>query len=318
MFLGIIISFILALVSMFIANILPMNILSASVISLLLGMLLHPFIYKQGHKGINFTKSYLLKLAIILMGTSFQFGQVVSIGKMALIVMIFTLISAFGFGYLFGKLFKMDWKLSSLISAGTGICGGSAIAALSPVIEAKDEHVSYAISATFIFDIVMVLLFPIVGRWLMMSDIGFGLWAGTAINDTSSVVAASYAFSDLAGNYAIIVKLTRTLSIVPVVLIFSLLSGNKKRKIYEIFPWFILVFIIVVIINSFNIIDPSISASLSNLSKLLMVMSLGAIGLSTNFNKMVKSGFLPMLHGFIISLIVVLVSLHVQYVLNIM
>ena len=237
---------------------------------------------------------------------------------MSLIVMVFTLISAFGFGYLFGKLFKMDWKLSSLISAGTGICGGSAIAALSPVIEAKDEHVSYAISATFIFDIVMVLLFPIVGRWLMMSDIGFGLWAGTAINDTSSVVAASYAFSDLAGNYAIIVKLTRTLSIVPVVLIFSLLSGNKKRKIYEIFPWFILVFIIVVIINSFNIIDPSISASLSNLSKLLMVMSLGAIGLSTNFNKMVKSGFLPMLHGFIISLIVVLVSLHVQYVLNIM
>ena len=99
--------------------------------------------------------------------------------------MTFTLVTAFGGGYLLGKVLGMDWKLSSLISAGTGICGGSAIAAIAPVIDAKDSDIAYGISATFIFDIIMVVLFPIMGSYFMMSDLGFGLWAGTAVNDTS-------------------------------------------------------------------------------------------------------------------------------------
>ena len=120
----------------------------------------------------------------------------------------------------------MDWKLSSLISAGTGICGGTAVATLSQVIDADDSDVAYAISATFIFDVVMVILFPIMGAALGLSDMAFGLWAGTAVNDTSSVVAAGYAYSDAAGDFATIVKLTRTLSIIPVVLAFSYLNEN--------------------------------------------------------------------------------------------
>jgi uncharacterized integral membrane protein (TIGR00698 family) len=259
---------------------------------------------------------------------------VLKVGKFSLVVMLFTLITAFGGGYLFGKLFNMDWKLSSLISAGTGICGGSAIASIAPVIDAEDSDIAYAISATFIFDVLMVILFPIMGRYFGMSDLGYGLWTGTAVNDTSSVVAAGYAFSDIAGNFSVIVKLTRTLSIVPIVLIFSYInerlnrkaevaaieSGevaitvNQKKKVHikKIFPWFILMFIGMVAIKSTGFLPQGVSSSLSSISKFLMVMSLGAIGLKTNFNKVAKSGFKPMLHGFIISALVVIVSFLVQ------
>ena len=200
------------------------HIIGASVFALLMGMAINFFMkdtttYKA---GITFSSKKLLKVAIVLLGTSLSVSQIIHVGKYSLVVMVFTLAAAFGFGYLFGKLFKMDWKLSSLISAGTGICGGTAVATLSQVIDADDSDVAYAISATFIFDVVMVILFPIMGAALGLSDMAFGLWAGTAVNDTSSVVAAGYAYSDAAGDFATIVKLTRTLSIIPVVLAFSI------------------------------------------------------------------------------------------------
>ena len=239
--------------------------------------------------------------------------------------MMFTLVVAFGGGYLIGKLFGMNWKLSGLISAGTGICGASAIGAIAPTIDAEAKDIAYAISATFLFDIIMVILFPIMGKYFGMSDLGYGLWAGTAVNDTSSVVAAGYAFSDAAGSFAIIVKLTRTLSIVPVVLIFSFINErlNAKRSIEghkehtkidlkQIFPWFILMFLFMVGLKSTGIIPGLISEQISSLSKFLMVMSLGAIGLKTNFKEVSKSGFLPMFHGFIISALVVIVAFLVQ------
>ncbi len=192
------------------------------VFALLLGMMINPFIYRNDmfYDGIKFVSKRILKLAIILMGATLSFSQVLEVGKYSLFVMVFTLLTAFGGGYYLGKLFGMNWKLSGLISAGTGICGASAIAAIAPTIDAEAKDIAYSISATFIFDILMVILFPIAGRYFGMSDLGFGLWAGTAVNDTSSVVATGYAFSDAAGSFAIIVKLTRTLSIVPAVLIF--------------------------------------------------------------------------------------------------
>lgn len=267
--------------------------------------------------------------------------------------MSFTLIAAFGFGNLFGRLFKMNWKLSNLISAGTGICGGSAIAAIAPVIEADDGDIAYAISATFLFDIVMVIAFPLMGRFFGMTDMGYGLWAGTAVNDTSSVVAAGYAFSEAAGNFATIVKLTRTLSIVPIVLLFGYINGRisgrnapqsaseknagsaaadksaAKRtaksvtdSVTKIFPWFILAFLGFVALRSAaeacsprflsaELIE-SVADGAAKLSKFAFVMALGAIGLKTSFGKVAKSGPKPMLHGFIISLLVVVVSFIVQ------
>ena len=281
-------------------------------------------------KGLKFTSSVILKLAIIFMGASLNFTQVMSVGKVSLIVMTFTLLTAFGGGYLIGKLFGMDWRLSSLISAGTGICGGSAIAAIAPSIKAKTSDIAYAISATFLFDILMVVAFPIMGRYFGMSDLGFGLWTGTAVNDTSSVVAAGYAFSEIAGNYSIIVKLTRTLSIVPAVLIFSYIntlvesrSSHKNVKsshvsLKKIFPWFIIFFLLMVSFKSIGFISDDLSSLLSSISKFAMIMSLGSIGLNTNFKEVSKSGFLPMFHGFIISLLVVVVSLLVQMAMGLM
>ncbi|WP_282804337.1 YeiH family protein [Clostridium tetani] len=336
---GILFTAVLAIISGFISNLIPHSLIGAGVFALLIGMLLNPIVSKYTilNKGLNFTSKKILRLAIIIMGITLSFSQVLEVGKYSLIVMVFTLITAFGGGYLLGKLFKMDWKLSGLISAGTGICGGSAIAAISPVIDAEDGDIAYAISATFIFDVVMVILFPIAGKYFNMTDLGYGLWAGTAVNDTSSVVAAGYAFSDIAGNFSVIVKLTRTLSIVPVVLIFSYINERLIRKTKEedskvkenesvhhkdkidmkkIFPWFILLFLAMVAIKSTGIIPNTVSHFVSNLSKFLMVMSLGAIGLKTNFKSLAKSGFAPMIHGFIISLLVVVVSFLVQMTLG--
>ncbi|MBU5310591.1 putative sulfate exporter family transporter [Tissierella carlieri] len=323
---GILLTVILAYVSMFISDLIPGKLISAGVFSLLLGMAINPIIsnYNILNEGMSFVSKKVLRLAIILMGATLSFSQVFEVGKYSLIVMTFTLFAAFAGGYYLGKLFNMNWKLSGLISAGTGICGGSAVAAIAPTIDAEANDIAYAISATFIFDIVMVVLFPIAGRYFGMSDLGYGLWTGTAVNDTSSVVAAGYAFSDAAGNFSLIVKLTRTLSIVPAVLVFSFInerlnskhniSNAKKEKIdlKKIFPWFIVIFLVMVGIKSLGIISASASTKISIVSKFFMVMSLGAIGLKTNFKKVSKSGFLPMLHGFIISLLVVVVSFMVQ------
>lgn len=323
---GILLTVILAYVSMFISDLIPGKLISAGVFSLLLGMAINPIIsnYNILNEGMSFVSKKVLRLAIILMGATLSFSQVFEVGKYSLIVMTFTLFAAFAGGYYLGKLFNMNWKLSGLISAGTGICGGSAVAAIAPTIDAEANDIAYAISATFIFDIVMVVLFPIAGRYFGMSDLGYGLWTGTAVNDTSSVVAAGYAFSDAAGNFSLIVKLTRTLSIVPAVLVFSFInerlnskhniSNAKKEKIdlKKIFPWFIVIFLVMVGIKSLGIISASASTKISIVSKFFMVMSLGAIGLKTNFKEVSKSGFLPMLHGFIISLLVVVVSFMVQ------
>lgn len=326
---GVVLTIILAIVSKYISSFIPYDLISAGVFAMLIGMALNPIVTKNNTftPGFTLVSKRILKISIVLMGVSLSFSQVFEVGKFSLVVMTFTLITAFGGGYLIGKLFGMNWKLSGLISAGTGICGGSAIAAIAPVIEAEDSDIAYAISSTFIFDIVMVILFPIMGHFFNMTDLGYGLWAGTAVNDTSSVVAAGYAFSDAAGNFAVIVKLTRTLSIIPVVLIFSMINEHlnhkariasgqthEKAKINfkKIFPWFILFFLGVVAIKSTGIIPEPTCNVIAQISKFAMVMALGAIGLKTNFKKVAASGFKPMLHGFIISALVVIVSFIVQ------
>lgn len=351
---GIATAALLAVFANFISGIIPGNIISGGVFAMLIGMLFYPLVSERlkFQPGLRFVSKKILKFSIILMGATLSMTQVMRTGSYSLIVMVFTLITAFGLGNIVGRFFGMNWKLSNLISAGTGICGGSAIAAISPVIDADDNDVAYAISATFIFDVVMVVLFPVLGRALNMSDMNFGLWAGTAVNDTSSVVAAGYAYSDAAGQFATIVKLTRTLSIVPIVVIFSWVSQHKtkaaaaklagtenakhgsvdigKINIGKIFPWFILLFLGMVALRT--VLDFVAAGSsgiwltstniagaaekLASISKFAMVMALGAIGLNTDFAKLARSGFKPMLHGFIISAAVVIVSFLVQAMLG--
>ena len=317
---------ILAFIARYIESILPIHIIGASVIALLLGMLINNF-YKPAYLsvGLKFTSKKVLKLAIILLGASLSVNVILSVGKMSLMVMVFTLLTCFGGGYLVGKALGLNWKLSNLISAGTGICGGSAIAAIAPVIDAEDKDIAYAMSATFLFDMAMIILFPIMGRWMGLSDMAYGLWAGTAVNDTSSVVAAGYAFSEGAGDFATMVKLTRTLSIIPTVLVFTFINLRIKRKqsidtnagkkvnVMKLFPWFIVGFIGLAIINSLGFIPVNVSAGAKDISKFLMVAALAAIGLGTSFKDVRKSGFAPMMHGFIISALVVVVAIGVEW-----
>ena len=324
---GMALALVIAFTAQFIENILPVHIIGGSVIALFIGMFLNTIIDTENSlkPGISFTSKRLLKFAIILFGASLNISIVLDVGRLSLYVMIFTLLTCFGGGYFIGKALGLNWKMSNLISAGTGICGGSAIAALAPVIEAEDTDVAYALSATFLFDMIMIIAFPIMGRYLELSDMAYGLWTGTAVNDTSSVVAAGFAYSDAAGDFATMVKLTRTLTIIPVVLIFRMIytrleiknSGishiEKKFSIFSIIPFFILGFLAMVMLNSFGLISHDLSVSLKAISKFLMVAALAAIGLNTKFKDMKKAGINPMIHGFIISILVVIVSIIVIY-----
>ncbi len=317
---GFALAIIIAAIAVCIEGMLPIHLIGGSVIALFIGMLINHFVKLDTfHGGIKFTSKKILRFAIILLGASLSIDTILQVGQFSLWVMIFTLITCFGGGYISGKLLGLNWKLSNLISAGTGICGGSAIAAIAPTIDAEDKDIAYAMSATFIFDMLMILLFPLMGDMLGLTDIAYGLWSGTAINDTSSVVAAGYAFSEPAGDFATMVKLTRTLSIIPTVLIFSFVSAHVKRKenpsakreklkFSTLVPWFIVLFVGMAILNSVGFIPLGLAETMKSLSKFLMVAALAAIGLNTSFKEMKQSGFNPMLHGFIISLAVVVVA----------
>ena len=201
------------------------------------------------------------------------------------------------------------------------------MATLGPAIEADDPDIAYAISATFLFDILTVIIFPWIGKALGLTDTGYGLWVGTAVNDTSSVVAAGYAFSDIAGSFAVIVKLTRTLFIVPVVLVFSYIHARResrlaqasgkagKVKVSKIFPWFILLFLAMVALKSTGLVPEQTVTGISFVSKLFMVMALSAIGLKTSVSEVKGIGWKPMALGVSIDTSVVFVALAAQAVL---
>ncbi|MBE6871357.1 MAG: putative sulfate exporter family transporter [Ruminococcaceae bacterium] len=328
---GVAICFAVAGLSVFIERIVPGDILGASIIALFMGTIINTFFHPVWIKpALKFTSKKILKLAIILLGASLSVNVIMSVGKMTFFVMLFTFAVCFGGGYFIRKLFGLNWKLSNLISAGTGICGGSAVAAIAPVIDADDKDIAFAMSSTFIFDMIMVALYPIMGRLLGMSDIAYGIWSGTSVNDTASVVAAGYAFSELAGDFATMVKLTRTIAIIPTVLVFAYIgtrikrrelqnaSGGKKVNILKIIPWFIVGFLALSALNSVGFIPAAASGIMKTSSKFLMVTALAAIGLGTSITDFRKAGFAPMLYGITIDTLVTLTALFVVWLMGIM
>lgn len=333
---GVLLSAGIALIACWLESLLPIHLIGAAVIAMFIGMILNYFLRNTDvfASGLKFTSKKILKFAIVLLALSLNITTILNVGKLSLTVMVFTLLTCFGGGYFIGKALGLNWKLSNLISAGTGICGGSAIAAVAPTIDADDNDVAYAMSATFLFDMAMIVLFPIMGRALGMTNEAFGIWAGTAVNDTSSVVATGYAFSEAAGDFATMVKLTRTLAIIPTVITFAFVQLRLKRKealansqngselkanfsITKIFPWFILGFLAMSIIASVFPIPATFVSGTKTASKFLMVCALAAIGLNTSFSSMKKAGIRPMIHGFIISALVVIVALLVEMAMGI-
>ena len=329
--LGLMICFSVAGISVLLESIIPGEILGASIIALFMGTIINSFFHPVWIKpALKFTSKKILKVAIILLGASLSVKTIMSVGKMTFFVMIFTFAMCFGGGYFIRKIFKLNWKLSNLISAGTGICGGSAVAAIAPVIDAEDKDIAFAMSSTFLFDMVMVAVYPIMGKLLKMSDIAFGIWAGTSVNDTASVVASGYAFSELAGDFATMVKLTRTIAIIPTVLVFAYIgirmkrkelqteSENKKVNLVSIVPWFICGFLALAILNSVGVIPLGIASVLKMMSKFLMVSALAAIGLSTSLTDFKKAGLKPMFYGITIDTLVTLTALVVIFCMGLM
>ncbi|MDP4182097.1 MAG: YeiH family protein [Bacillota bacterium] len=322
---GILMSFALALASIWLGNRYP--IIGGPVFGIVIGISLNNTIGKPvwAEDGVKFTSKKILQWAIIVLGSGLSLTQVWKTGLQSLSVMLLTLTSAFIAAYGFGRLMKIPFKLTSLIGVGTAICGGSAIAAISPIIEAEEMEVAYSISTIFFFNIIAVLIFPPLGHLLGFSDTAFGLWAGTAVNDTSSVVAAGYAFSSHAGAYATIVKLTRTTMIIPISLIFAFAYAYNRKKSVKtgssinysfkrIFPWFILGFLAVSLLNTLGAFNECAVSILSTAGKFLIVMALTAIGLSADFRRMIKTGIKPLFLGLIVWVTVAVVSIGVQFI----
>ena len=329
--LGLVICFAVAAASVLLERLIPGELLGASIIALFMGTIINSFFHPKWIKpALKFTSKKILKGAIILLGASLSVSTILSVGKMTFFVMIFTFAMCFGGGYFVRKLFGLNWKLSNLISAGTGICGGSAVAAIAPVIEADDKDIAFAMSSTFLFDMVMVALYPLMGKALGMSDIAYGIWAGTSVNDTASVVASGYAFSEAAGDFATMVKLTRTIAIIPTVLVFAWIGVRMKKKeiqatgdgakvnMMKIIPWFIGGFLALAIVNSIGLIPAELSALMKSASKFLMVTALAAIGLNTSLLDFKKAGLAPMFYGVTIDTLVTLTALGVIWCMGLM
>jgi len=273
--------------------------------------------------GLQFASKQILQWSIIALGFGLSIQQVAKTGLESLWVTLVTIMVAFVSAYVLGKWLGIPSRLKTLIGVGTAICGGSAIAAVTPIIKPEDHETAFAISTIFLFNIVAVLIFPMMGHWLNMSDAGFGMWAGTAINDTSSVVAAGYSYSVAAGDYATIVKLTRATLIIPICLVLAVLVAWREKKqgsagfsLKRVFPWFILWFLVASALRSSGLIPEAMHASLHLLAQFLIVVALTAIGLSSDLRRMAIAGMRPILLGLGVWVSVAGSSLLVQHLLG--
>lgn len=318
---GLILTFCVATVAWLLGDRFPL--IGGAVFGILLGMLLQATgrIGDQFRPGIRFSSKQILQASVILLGAGLSLSQIVTTGVSSLAVMLSTLAACLLAAYLLGRAMGIPGNLTTLIGVGTAICGGSAIAAVAPVIEAEDQEVAYAISTIFLFNVAAVLLFPPLGHLLDLSQSAFGLWAGTAVNDTSSVVAAGYLYGQEAGTYATVVKLTRTTLIVPIALTLAALRANRRRReggsgaqvsVGKLIPWFIVWFLVAALLNTVGALPAPVVELATFAAKFLIVVALTAVGLSADFRQMARTGFKPLLLGFLLWAVVASTSLVVQ------
>ena len=280
--------------------------------------------------GVKWASTFVLQCSVVLLGAQLSIAEAARVGVSSLPVMFGTLAICLAAAWLYGRLLGIPGDLRTLIGVGTGICGGSAIAAVSPVIEAASADVAYAISTIFLFNIAAVLVFPLLGHALGMSQQSFGLFAGTAVNDTSSVVATATTYGTAATSHAVVVKLVRTLMIIPICLGLATLTGRKQRPVIatapaaaardgaagalaspaalasahmsprraiKLVPWFLIGFVLVAAVNSCGIIPVGAHSPIEHASVFLVSVALSAIGLSTNVAALRKAGVRPLILG---------------------
>ncbi|MBD8878983.1 putative sulfate exporter family transporter [Rhodanobacter sp. 7MK24] len=320
---GLLLAIAIALVAWWLGRLLPL--IGGPVIGILLGIAVRNIVAPDARftPGIAFAGKQVLQWSIIALGFGLSLTQVAKTGLESLSVTLVTLTVAFLSAWALGRWLGVHDKLKILIGVGTAICGGSAIAAVTPIIKPDEHDTAFAISTIFLFNVVAVLLFPLLGHLLHLSDLGFGLWAGTAINDTSSVVAAGYSFSHAAGDYATIVKLTRATLIIPICLILAFAVAAREKKmgatdfsLRRIFPWFILWFLVASALRTAGLIPVVIQPALHAAAEFLIIVALTAIGLSANLRKMIASGPRPILLGLGVWAAVSVSSLAVQLLIG--
>jgi len=272
----------------------PISLLAGFVFTLLFG---NPFIGKSG----RYT-SLLLKTAIVGLGFGINFSQALEASSSGFILTIVTIVGVLILGVFVGRLFRIPPTISYLIASGTAICGGSAIAAIAPVIKADESEMSISLAVIFTLNSIALLLFPFIGEWLGMLQEQFGIWAAVAIHDTSSVVGAAKYFGDDALVTATTVKLARALWIIPLTLFTAFLyKSGKKPKL----PYFILMYIAAVIINTYTDFPADISLIITFWAKKAMVITIFLIGSSLSIEKIKKTGLKPFAFG---SLLWILIS----------
>jgi uncharacterized integral membrane protein (TIGR00698 family) len=309
---GILLISIITVFAKLLGNLFPA--IGAVIFALLIGILL-----RNSHKlnekytpGIELVIKKWLKAAIVLLGATLSIGSILEIGSQSIIIILFVVIGGISITLLVGKLLKIDKMLSLLIGVGTSICGATAISVLKGVIHAKESVVAYAISTIFFFNILATFLYPWLGQWLHLSTLQLGIWAGTSIHDTSSVVAVGYLLGDDVGEVATTVKLVRTLFILPLVLAISFIMVRKNEgssSFKGAFPLFVVGFIGMSGLYSTGIISETVSSYFGWTAKLLIVMVMAGIGLEVDWKKVCNLGMKPFAAGLAASVFVGVVSL---------
>ena len=311
-----------------------LEIIGAPVFSILIGMLITLFapgvVQKECMKdGVKFTSKKILQWSVSILGFSLNLGTIAKVGTQSLPVIVCTISISLIVAFVMRKVLKMDARVSTLIGVGSSICGGSAIAATAPVIGADDEEIAQSISVIFLFNVLAALIFPTLGHAIGMGSEGFAIFAGAAVNDTSSVTAAAstaegiYNCSEILTT-AVTVKLTRTLAIIPITLVlaFSRVKEEKNFSMKKIFPWFILFFIGASVITTVMGVLPENGLAtlyfadfvpvMKWLAKFFIAMAMCAIGLNTNLVDLIKKGGKPIIMGFSCWVMISIVSIVVQ------
>ena len=334
---GLLLCLLIAVPAWFLGTAFP--IIGGPVIAIILGMIVTLFIKDKSsvQDGINYSAKKILQYAVILLGFGLNLSVILDTGKQSLPIIICTIATSLILAYFLSKVMHIPARIATLVGVGSSICGGSAIAATAPVIDADDEEVAQAISVIFFFNVLAAVIFPHFGNFLgfdQTSGEAFGIFSGTAINDTSSVTAAAstwdnmFALGSATLDKAVTVKLTRTLAIIPITLVLALYRTKKEKSssgssvsLKKIFPFFIIYFIVASIIttvatNVFGI-SAEFFAPIKELSKFFIVVAMAAIGLNTNIVKLVKTGGKPIILGLCCWVGITAVSLILQHVLGI-
>lgn len=313
-------------------------IIGGAVIAIIAGMIITLFIKDKSvfESGIKFTSKKILQWAVILLGFGMNLNVVLQTGKQSLPIILCTITTSLVIAFVLHKTMHIPSKISTLVGVGSSICGGSAIAATAPVIDADDEEVAQSISVIFFFNVLAAILFPTFGSLLgfdTTSGEAFGIFAGTAINDTSSVTAAASTWDSMWNlgsatlDKAVTVKLTRTLAIIPITLVLAFIrtkkeknADGKKVSFKQIFPFFILYFIAASIITTIAVscgVPTSFFSPIKELSKFFIVLAMAAIGLNTNIVKLIKTGGKPIIMGACCWAGITAVSLALQKIMGI-